>query len=180
MGRYVAEQLLYWRSGALLALPFDSARGAVVSKIPVTIAEGVVPPPDSGGSSQYAASTNGSLAYVPAAPHADDRRLVSLDRSGRVEAVPAPLKPYKSLDISPDGATVALYLGSDAHDVRRPLVAVPVITPYGAPRARLVVFIHDTEGGTTFEARELAIVVRCLYLDGIVTPDHRWLKPQTQ
>jgi eukaryotic-like serine/threonine-protein kinase len=108
-GRYVTSgHLVYNRDGAqkLMAMPFDVESLRVTGGPAVGLNEQVW----EGGAegAQFAVSTAGTLAYVPSYPARYERRLVWVDRSGKVEALAAPLRPYYDPRISPDGRQVAV------------------------------------------------------------------------
>jgi serine/threonine-protein kinase len=108
-GRYVASgHLVYNRDGAqnLMALPFDLARLQVTGGPAVTLVEQVW----EGGAegAQFAVSDAGTMAYVSSHPHRYERRLVWIDRQGKVEPTSAPPRPYYDPRISPDGQQVAV------------------------------------------------------------------------
>ena len=108
-GRYVASgHLVYNRDGAqnLMALPFDLARLQVTGGPAVTLAEQVW---ESGAEgAQYAVSDAGTVAYVPSHARRYERRLVWVDRQGKVEPLPASARPYLDPRLSPDGQQLAL------------------------------------------------------------------------
>ena len=108
-GRYVASgHLVYNRDGAqnLMALPFDLARLQVAGGPAVALVEQVW----EGGAegAQFAVSDAGTMAYVSSHPHRYERRLVWIDRQGKVEPTSAPPRPYYDPRISPDGQQVAV------------------------------------------------------------------------
>jgi serine/threonine protein kinase/Tol biopolymer transport system component len=104
-GYYVGTgHLVYSRQGTLVAVPFDLARLEVGSSAPVAIAEGIK---DVNEGAQYTISGNGSLAYVPG-DYQSDSRLIWVDRSGKLEPLAAPPRPYSYPRISPDGQRVAV------------------------------------------------------------------------
>jgi WD40-like Beta Propeller Repeat len=114
--RYVASGHLVYSTGAnLLAVPFDLDRLAVTGS-PVTVLQQVAMTPGSG--MDGAVSRSGTLVYVPgAASIADERMLVWVDRQGREEPVPAPLRTYQIARLSPDGTRVALDLRDEDNDI---------------------------------------------------------------
>jgi Tol biopolymer transport system component/predicted Ser/Thr protein kinase len=113
-GYYVgAGHLVYSRRGTLMAVPFDLARLEVASSAPVAVAEGVE---DAGEGAQYTISGNGSLAYVPGG-YLFDTRLIWVDRSGKLEPLAAPPRPYSYPRISPDGQQVALTISGAKDDL---------------------------------------------------------------
>jgi serine/threonine-protein kinase len=96
--------LIYSLAGDLIAVPFD-LKAMKVTGPPLPVVEGVM----LGwyGTAHFSVSRNGSLVYIPgsAAPAANDR-LVRIDRTGKVEALPFPLGDYQSPRISPDGESL--------------------------------------------------------------------------
>jgi len=108
-GRYLPTgHLVYNRESiqALMALPFDLATLRVTGGQAVELSERVW----EGGAegAQYAVSDTGTVAYVRSYPRRYERRLVWVDRSGQVEALPAPPRPYYDPRISPDGSRLAV------------------------------------------------------------------------
>jgi Tol biopolymer transport system component len=114
--RYVASGHVVYSTGAsLLAVPFDLDRLKVTGS-PVTLLQQVGTTPGSG--MDGAVSRTGTLVYVPgAASIADERMLVWVDRQGREEPVPAPLRTYQMARLSPDGTRVALDLRDEDNDI---------------------------------------------------------------
>jgi serine/threonine protein kinase/Tol biopolymer transport system component len=115
-GRIVpAGYLVYYRAGSLLALPFDLARQEVTSTTPVTIVEGIK---ESGAvAGEYSFSDTGSLAYIPASPRQFERRLVWVDRNGKIEPLAAPPRNYEEPALSPDGRQIAVPIHSNTIDL---------------------------------------------------------------
>jgi serine/threonine-protein kinase len=58
-------------------------------------------------SAQASFSGTGTLAYVPG--RSDDRKLIWVDRNGRIEPLPAPPRAYSTPRLSPDGQRVATW-----------------------------------------------------------------------
>jgi serine/threonine protein kinase/Tol biopolymer transport system component len=137
--------LVYSRqgTGTLMAVPFNLARLEVAGSASVTVAEGVFEGVN--GSTQYALSDHGWLAYVPGSPGQWERSLVWVDRNAKVEVLAAPPRPYQGPRLSPDGQQVAVtargakegvFLYSLARGTLTPLTSegssqVPVWTPDG-------------------------------------------------
>ncbi len=69
------------------------------------------------GAVDAAMSANGTLVYPAGGSGAlVSRSLVWVDRQGREETIPAPLRPYRYPRLSPDGTRVAVN-SDDAHSV---------------------------------------------------------------
>ncbi len=85
-----------------MAVPFD-LQAMKVTGPSVPVVEGVMVFGWYGGA-HFSVSRNGSLVYIPgsAAPVAN-KRIVRVDRTGKVEALPFPLGNYQSPRIAPDG-----------------------------------------------------------------------------
>jgi serine/threonine protein kinase/Tol biopolymer transport system component len=117
-GRFLPTgQLIYYRSGALLAVPFDLARLEVTSNTHVTVADGVL---QSGGAvgAAYAVSAASVLAYIPAVARQFEQRLVWVDRQGKIEPLAAPTRAYfQRAALSPDGQQVAVSITSGTDEL---------------------------------------------------------------
>jgi Tol biopolymer transport system component len=100
--------LVYALGPTVLAVPFDAATRRVLGgAVPVFegIAGGVTQRP-----AQYAVSTAGTLAYVPAAAADATPRgtLALVDPSGKVQPLPVPPNSYFHPRVSPDGRRVVM------------------------------------------------------------------------
>ncbi len=116
--RYVRTgHLVFLRRGTLFATPFDAehleVRGPAVAVLDrVVQALTASNANDITGAGQFAISATGTMAVIsgPVAPD-PEANLVSLDRTGQVAPLPAPLRPYRgSIRLSPDGRHVALII----------------------------------------------------------------------
>jgi Tol biopolymer transport system component len=112
--RYIETgHLVYARSGALLAVPFDLGRLEVTGG-PVPLIEGVR---DGGvtagtGATHFSLSGDGSLVYVPGGTEQEaQRRLVWVNRAGVEQSLTAPPRAYNLPRLSPDGQRVAVEIG---------------------------------------------------------------------
>ncbi len=125
-------RLLFMRVGTLFAVPFDPVRLEVTGE-PVALLDGVAQALTGNngssvtGAGQFAVSPAGDLANIasPLVPYAESR-LVTVDRSGRVEPLPAPAHSYRGdVDVSPDGRQLAVpilsttELGISIYDLTR-------------------------------------------------------------
>ena len=124
-GRYVPTgHLVYYRSGTMLAVPFDPAQLEVMGTS-APVVEGIRSEPVGGGTSgvgHFSFSSRGSLVYLPdPAQGQPERTLVWVDRKGAVQPLAAPLQPYDDPSLSPDGQKVAVEVRSDVwvYDIAR-------------------------------------------------------------
>lgn len=125
-GRYISSgHVVYSRAGTLTAVPFDLQRLAVRGS-PVALAEQVE---EAFEGALYAPSDSGTLAYVPGSLNAARRRLVWVNRSGEIEALPAPARAYDHAAISPDGRYVALGISEGVSGVWTYDFARSTLTP---------------------------------------------------
>jgi serine/threonine-protein kinase len=94
--------LIYSLAGDLYAVPFDlKAMKKTGPLLPVV--QGVMSFGWYGGA-HFSVSRNGSLVYVPGSAATEtNTRIVRVDRTGKLEALPFPLGDYQSPRISPDG-----------------------------------------------------------------------------
>ena len=88
-GSYVPTgHLVYVQTatGTLVAVPFDLARLQVGATAPVAVADGILV----GEGAHYASSGNGLLAYVAGRSRLEDRTLVWVNRSGKIDPLDCP------------------------------------------------------------------------------------------
>ena len=107
------RHLLLVRGGTLMAIAFDPDQ-LLISGSPVPLGvEGVIQ--SSTGAAQLAASSS-ALAYLQGA--SETRRLVWVDRQGRVEPIAeAPPRLYVHPRLSPDGTRIAVTITEPKNDV---------------------------------------------------------------
>jgi serine/threonine-protein kinase len=94
--------LVYYLAGDLIAIPFD-LKAMKVTGPSVPVVEGVMSFVGWPGGAHISLSRNGSLVYVPGSAATINDRIVRVDRTGKVEALPIPSGDYQSPRISPDG-----------------------------------------------------------------------------
>ena len=107
--------LVFLRSGALWAVPFDPDSLEMVGN-PVPVVEGVRV--EGGGAVQFAIAGDGTLVYIPgAAATASNREILWVDLDGQEEPLSTPARNYRSVVLSPDGRQALLEIeeegGSD-------------------------------------------------------------------
>jgi len=107
--------IVYGANGTLWAVPFDVDK-LQVHGAPVQIAEHVMMKVS--GAFNFSIAQDGSLVYVPGeAVGPPQLALVWVDRQGHEEPIPAPVRPYQSASISPDGTQVALEIRDQENDI---------------------------------------------------------------
>jgi eukaryotic-like serine/threonine-protein kinase len=102
---YLDGALVFARSGTLFAVAFDPERLAIAGT-PVPVLEGVLFNATF-GTTQYAVSPGGRLAYAPG-PSATGRLLSRIDRAGAATPLTYPRRPYYMPRVSPDGQRLAV------------------------------------------------------------------------
>ena len=108
--RYVSTGHLVYAAedGSIRAVPFDAASLNVTGN-PVPLVEGVRVKPT--GAAEFSISDNGRLVYMLGASGGGAQQaLVWVDREGQEERTAAPLQPYVTLSLSPDGTRAASVL----------------------------------------------------------------------
>jgi len=110
--------LVYGAGSTLRAVAFDRQRLEVVGT-PVPVLDLVVTTGPGGVNASVAAT--GTLVYVrgrgPDQRPGGTRSLVWVDRMGREEPVPAPVRAYENPRLSPDGTRVALEIRDQENDI---------------------------------------------------------------
>jgi serine/threonine-protein kinase len=102
--------LVYARGGSLHAAAFDLGKLEVTGQ-PVPVLNGVMTTPE-GGESEFALSENGSLVYAPGLSGTQNRRVVWVDRQGRVGPLIETPRPFTALRLSPDARYLAFQVSA--------------------------------------------------------------------
>jgi eukaryotic-like serine/threonine-protein kinase len=111
MPRYSPSgHLLYVRSKALLAVPFDLARREITGE-PLPLQEKIAGDPSS-GIGYFAVGAEGSFAFVPGTTVLVESKLLLADRKGAATELPLPQRSYRFPRFSPDGKKIAFSIGS--------------------------------------------------------------------
>jgi serine/threonine-protein kinase len=128
---YVATgHLVYTASATLRAVPFDR-RTMTVSGAPVPVLDRIATAGTVNAGS-FAVSDEGTLIYVHEPNGASGpslRTLVWLDRTGKVQVIPAPPHLYRNPRISPDGTRIAVGAEDQQRDIWIWDVRRAVLTP---------------------------------------------------
>jgi hypothetical protein len=147
--------LVYGAAGTLRAVPFDLGRREVTGP-PVLILDSIMTTVT--GGINVTVANAGTLAYEPGRGSVDtERSLVWVDRMGREEPLPTPLRRYFYPRISPDGTRVALDIRDQAQDIwiwdfaRQTLTRftfdpTPDLYPVWTPDGRRLAFASDRAG----------------------------------
>jgi eukaryotic-like serine/threonine-protein kinase len=101
---FATEQMIYYWTGAMWAVPLDSRKPAIKGSA-VQIAAGVT---EDNFVGQSSASGNGVLAYAPGAVGNFLRNIYLVNRSGVEQKLDVPAAGYIDPAISPDGKRVAI------------------------------------------------------------------------
>ena len=111
MARYAPTgHLIFAKGGSLYAVGFDLETLATRGK-PQVILQGVAGD-ETTGVVHFAIADDGTLAYVPGSPGANMRRIVWVDRSGKVQPINVAPAQYNDVRVSPDSSRAAVLVGS--------------------------------------------------------------------
>ena len=111
MARYAPTgHLIFAKGGSLYAVGFDLETLATRGK-PQLILQGVAGD-ETTGVVHFAIADDGTLAYVPGSPGANMRRIVWVDRSGKVQPINLGPAQYNDVRLSPDSSRAAVLVGS--------------------------------------------------------------------
>lgn len=154
--------LVFSRPDGPVAATFDLRTNELGSPQPV-LADLMVEP--FSGLLQLASAANGTLVYLPTGPHPEhaggatygERRLVRVDRQGRVTHLGTPARFYRNLEVSPDGERAAVTIAEgdesdvwivdiEAGTLRRLTFEGFDIEPVWTPDGSAVTFASDRGG----------------------------------
>ncbi len=111
--RFASGQLVFARGDTVMAVSFDLKRMEVTGA-PAPIVAGVATFPQN-GSAQFAVSDTGTLAFIRSASLAVEQKLVSVDRSGKIQTIRENLQSFAGIRLSPDGRRLALAQREGGH-----------------------------------------------------------------
>jgi len=153
--------LLYLRGGSLVAVPFDPDRREVLGAS-TSVADGISSAADD-GTAFFAVSEAGSLAYVSGEARGSDRRVVWVNRQGRLEPLMDFRRPFGSLKLAPDGKRLAVSIAAANDQVWVYDLARRTMTPLTVawdndvdswtPDGQRIVFRSTSEGDWNFYAQ---------------------------
>jgi Tol biopolymer transport system component len=112
--QYVPGYLMYARGGAIMAVPFEPA-SLTVTGTPIRVLDNVMQSFD--GAAQLSVSRSGSAVYVPGVLKSDQRRLVTVDRTGTATPLAALPRPYVTPRISPNGQRLLVTIEQATSDL---------------------------------------------------------------
>jgi dipeptidyl aminopeptidase/acylaminoacyl peptidase len=103
--RYAAGPgvLIYSYLGELFAARWRPTDTSLGQAVPVAMPELTSDSGGNEGSGNYAVSTNGTLAYIAGGRGRNAKRLVWIDRAGKIEPSAWPERVYENVTIAPDG-----------------------------------------------------------------------------
>ena len=132
--RYAAGPglLLYSHLGELFAVPWRPGQRSLGRAVPFSMPEHTTDGGVNEGPGNYAVSVGGTLAYVAGGRSHNARRLVWVDRSGKVTVAPLPERNYESVLISPDGKRAVAQIREGTINSWMYDLARETLTPIGA------------------------------------------------
>ena len=104
------NHLVFDRKGTLFAVRIDP-RDPRVSEEPVPVLEGIDGVPSS-GASHFGFARDGSMGWVPSKNGDSERQVGWFDRAGHWMPTPVPPGEYRQADVSPDGLSALIMMGS--------------------------------------------------------------------
>ena len=192
--RYVPTgHLVYARLDALFAARWGDLTKGLDEAAPIPLPE--LPRIENEGAADYVVSANGTLAYLAGGPARYAQRVVWVDRTGRVEALPLPEKDYEAVALSPDTQRAVLQIQEGAIGLWLYDFARRTLTPFATesgssqgavwtPDGRRIVYRGTRQGtrnlywkpadGSGDEER-LTTKSGVVHTPNSVSPDGQWL-----
>jgi len=178
--------LVYMRRSTLMAAPFDPddltvSGGSVALLSDVMQAANMVNSAQDSGAGQFTHAAAGSLAYVPGGVSSlPDRSLVSIDRSGGVEALTAPPRAYTYPRLSRDGTRVLVSTQGDRKIWTYEIASGTMKRLSLEGRSQAAVWTHDDTRvayGSSIAGTENLFLAMA---DGTATPERLTMSPLFQ
>ncbi len=190
---FAPGRLCYGNLDALFSVPWTPEQRSLAGVVPLALPE--FPRQEGEGSSAYAFSRDGTLAYLQGGPERRRLRLVRIDRAGVAEPLALPERNYQSIALAPDGrraivqideGIIGLWLFDFARATLTPFATsggssqAPVWTPdgkrviYRGTRAGLRNLYWKSADGTGEEQR-LTEKPEVVQTPTSISPDGRWL-----
>jgi serine/threonine-protein kinase len=131
--RYAAAPglLLYTHLGDLVAVPWRSPQTDLGRAVPVVMPERVNNVSGNEGAGNFDLSAGGTLAYLAGGRSRNARRLVWIDRGGRIEPTPLPERDYENVMIAPDGSRAVVQIRESVTDLWMLDLSRNTLTPIG-------------------------------------------------
>jgi serine/threonine-protein kinase len=125
-GRYVPSgHLLYSRAGALMVVALDLASLKTIGS-PVPLAERALDIE----TASFSVSDSGTLAYLPASPRRNERRLVWVNSKGIADPLPVKTGAFFEPSISPDGRSAAVTIDGPVETISILEFSRYILTPF--------------------------------------------------
>ena len=181
------------RQESVLAVPWNPSRPTLEGVEPITLP--FLSQMENEGASAYAASPDGTFVHLLGHPERRLARIVWIDRSGKVEALPVPERDYVSATISPDGTRAAMQIRGSREEIWiydfQTKSFTPLVTPGGSSQGAVWttdsrsliyrgtrqgfrnIFIKAADG--TGDERRLTTKGGVVQTPTSVTPDGKWV-----
>jgi serine/threonine-protein kinase len=109
--------LLYAHVGELVAVPWRPTQTDLGRAVPVAMPERLNDGGGNEGTGNYAISAAGTLVYIAGGRSRNARRLVWIDRAGKVEPASLPERDYESVLFAPDGNRAVVQIRDSVTDL---------------------------------------------------------------
>jgi len=126
--RYVDGHLVYARLDGLFTAPWLPSQTDIGGAAPVALPEH--PRQENEGAAAYAVSDNGALVFLQGGPDRSKHRVLWVERSGTVQALPLPERDYEGVALSPDGSRAVVQIMAGAGGLWLYDFARDTLTPF--------------------------------------------------
>jgi serine/threonine-protein kinase len=124
--------LIYSHLGELFAVRWRPTDTSLGQAVPVAMPELTSDSGGNEGSGNYAVSRDGTLAYISGGRGRDIKRLVWIDRAGKVEPSAWPERVYENVTIGPDGTRAIVQIKEGKTGLWMADLARHTLTPIGS------------------------------------------------